>query len=101
MFNIIVLKNCIFVSLNFYLFEFLDVMNVESATISEIKLKWKDESNSCPPEDYFVTINGEQKRGKRLIEGKWSTTDFSVTLNSKNQIDGSGQFLCQTTNEKC
>jgi hypothetical protein len=69
------------------LFDFLDVLKVESVTSTELKLKWKGDLNSCPPEDYFVTINGNQIiRGKRIIAGKnWNPGQFSATLNLQNQ----------------
>lgn len=61
------------------------MVNVEYATNKEIKLKWKDESDSCPPEDYNIIINGVPKIGKQFIKELSNPANFSATFNLKNQ----------------
>lgn len=66
------------------------MVNVEYATNNEIKLKWKDEYDSCPPEDYNIIINEQQKIGKKIIKELSNPTNFSATFNLKNQNKSSG-----------
>jgi hypothetical protein len=81
--------------------DILDLVSVESANSIHLKLKWKDESHSCPPEDYFVTINGNRMRGKRLIAGNWTSAALSATLlNSASQMLESSKRNMPNSNRK-